>query len=168
MLPDAAADKPVSLLPLGYVDFSLAGNEADFSDRDGAGGTPSISVGNAPIKGLLQPDAIASFAVGGTTYFVTANEGDSRDTTKANREHSASDAHHHRRDGHHGKRVDGDVRRYRPARLLHSLGVRLGVHGAQHTRRRADAQQRSLVGRGWQARGEAERVHVARMRRELG
>lgn len=77
-LTDAAADKPVSLLPLGFVDFSLAGNEADFSDRDGAGNTPSISVGNSPIKGLLQPDAIASFAVGGTTYFVIANEGDSR------------------------------------------------------------------------------------------
>ena len=66
------------ILPLGYVDFSLPGNEADFSDRDGPGGTASISVGNAPIKGLLQPDAIASFEVGGVTYFITANEGDSR------------------------------------------------------------------------------------------
>ena len=77
-LTDPSADKPVSLLPLGYVDFSLPGNEADFSDRDGPGGSPSISIGNAPIKSLLQPDAIASFEVGGVTYFVTANEGDSR------------------------------------------------------------------------------------------
>lgn len=77
-LTDASADKPVSLLPLGYVDFSLSGNEADFSDRDGPGGSASISVGNAPIKSLLQPDAIASFEVGGVTYFITANEGDSR------------------------------------------------------------------------------------------
>ncbi|BBF93624.1 ExeM/NucH family extracellular endonuclease [Blastochloris tepida] len=77
-LADAAADKPVSILPLGYVDFSLPGNEADFSDRDGAGNTASISVGNDPVKGLLQPDAIASFEIGGVTYFITANEGDSR------------------------------------------------------------------------------------------
>ncbi len=77
-LTDASADRPVSLLPLGYVDFSLPGNEADFSDRDGAGNSASISVGNSPIKGLLQPDAIASFDVGGVTYFITANEGDSR------------------------------------------------------------------------------------------
>ena len=77
-LTNAGANAPISLLPLGFVDFSLLGNEADFSDRDGAGGTASISVGNSPIKSLLQPDAIASFAVGGTTYFVTANEGDSR------------------------------------------------------------------------------------------
>jgi len=77
-LTDTGADKPVSILPLGYVDFSLAGNEGDFSDRDGEGGSASISVGNAPVKGLLQPDAIASFEVAGTTYFVTANEGDTR------------------------------------------------------------------------------------------
>ncbi|MEP9349082.1 ExeM/NucH family extracellular endonuclease [Xanthobacter sp. KR7-225] len=77
-LTDAAADKPVSILPAGYVDFSLAGNEADFSDRDGASNGKSISVGNAPVNGLLQPDAIASFEIDGTTYFITANEGDTR------------------------------------------------------------------------------------------
>ncbi len=77
-LTDAGADRPVSILPLGFVDFSLPGNEADFSDRDGPGGAASISVGNAPIKGLLQPDAIATFEVGGESYFITANEGDSR------------------------------------------------------------------------------------------
>ena len=77
-LTNAAADRPISLLPLGFIDFSLAGNEADFSDRDGPGNTTSISVGNSPIKSLLQPDAIASYQVGGLTYFITANEGDSR------------------------------------------------------------------------------------------
>ena len=83
-LTNASADRPVSILPLGFVDFSLPGNEADFSDRDGAGNAPSISVGNSPVKSLLQPDAIASFAVGGLTYFVTANEGDSRIATTSN------------------------------------------------------------------------------------
>ena len=77
-LTDPAADRPLSILPAGAVDFSLPGNEADFSDRDGPDGTASISIGNAPIKGLLQPDAIASFEVDGATYFITANEGDSR------------------------------------------------------------------------------------------
>lgn len=77
-LTDTGADKPVSILPAGYVDFSLAGNEADFSDRDGGGNAKSISVGNAPVKGLLQPDAIASFEIDGATYFITANEGDTR------------------------------------------------------------------------------------------
>lgn len=77
-LTDTNADRPVSILPMGSVDFSLPGNEGDFSDRDGPGGTASISIGNAPVHGLLQPDAIATFQVGGETYFITANEGDSR------------------------------------------------------------------------------------------
>ncbi|MFG1464192.1 choice-of-anchor I family protein [Xanthobacter sp. DSM 24535] len=67
-----------SILPLGYVDFSLPGNAGDFSDRDGAGNSGAISIGNDPIRGMLMPDAIATFTVGGVTYFVTANEGDSR------------------------------------------------------------------------------------------
>ena len=67
-LTNTAADRPVSILPPGFVDFSLPGNEGDFSDRDGAGNSASISVGNAPVKSLLQPDAIASFEVGGDTY----------------------------------------------------------------------------------------------------
>jgi hypothetical protein len=60
------------------VDFSLPGNEADFSDRDGAANAPSISVGNSPIKGLLAARRHRQLRVGGATYFVTANEGDSR------------------------------------------------------------------------------------------
>lgn len=34
---------------------------------------------NQPIFGLYQPDAIASFAIRGKTYYITANEGDDRD-----------------------------------------------------------------------------------------
>ena len=77
-LTNPTADRPVSILPAGFVDFSLTGNEGDFSDRDGPSNSTSISVGNSPVKSLLQPDAIASFEVGGQTYFITANEGDSR------------------------------------------------------------------------------------------
>lgn len=77
---DVSGKTPVlkSILPLGYVDFSLPGNAGDFSDRDGPGNSGAISIGNDPIRGMLMPDAIATFTVGGVTYFVTANEGDSR------------------------------------------------------------------------------------------
>ena len=54
-LTDPSADRPISILPAGAVDFSLPGNEADFSDRDGAGGTASISVGNSPVKACCSP-----------------------------------------------------------------------------------------------------------------
>ncbi|WP_244475643.1 ExeM/NucH family extracellular endonuclease [Methylobacterium sp. Leaf466] len=73
---------PIAIQPLGSVDRSLPGNAFDASDRDGPGGDPAVTVATTPtatpIYGLLQPDAIASYAVGGTTYFVTANEGDQR------------------------------------------------------------------------------------------
>jgi len=49
-------------------------NPLDSSDQDGG-----IKFLNWPVEGLFQPDAIASFAVGGQNYLVTANEGDSRD-----------------------------------------------------------------------------------------
>ncbi|WP_035726294.1 choice-of-anchor I family protein [Bradyrhizobium murdochi] len=71
-LTDAAATKPLAILPLGGVDRNLAGNAFDGADRGG------INLQNADVIGLLQPDAIASFEVGGVTYFVTANEGDAR------------------------------------------------------------------------------------------
>ncbi|MDE8652113.1 choice-of-anchor I family protein [Novosphingobium album (ex Liu et al. 2023)] len=72
-LTDASADRPIAIQPLGTVDRSLAGNALDTSDRDGG-----IDIHTAPVFGLLQPDAIASFTIGGATYFVTANEGDAR------------------------------------------------------------------------------------------
>jgi 2',3'-cyclic-nucleotide 2'-phosphodiesterase (5'-nucleotidase family) len=85
---DISGTTPVleRLIPLGYVDHNIAGNEADYSDRDdpnvsGAGSNGSgqeINLHLAPIKGLLMPDAISSWVSGGITYFVTANEGDAR------------------------------------------------------------------------------------------
>ena len=73
---------PIAIQPLGSVNHALAGNEFDASDRDGAGGGPAIRIAttpaNAPIYGLLQPDAVASFSAGGASYFVTVNEGDQR------------------------------------------------------------------------------------------
>jgi 2',3'-cyclic-nucleotide 2'-phosphodiesterase / 3'-nucleotidase / 5'-nucleotidase len=49
-------------------------NALDVSDRDGG-----INIRNWSIKGMYQPDAIASFEINGQTYLITANEGDARD-----------------------------------------------------------------------------------------
>lgn len=46
----------------------------DASDRDNV-----INIRNWPLRGMYQPDAIASFTAGGERYLVTANEGDARD-----------------------------------------------------------------------------------------
>jgi hypothetical protein len=59
--------------PLGTKDHSLAGNELDASDDDGA-----INIKSWPVKGFYSPDTIASYTVGGLTYIVSANEGDTR------------------------------------------------------------------------------------------
>jgi len=72
-LSDLARPRLRTLLPFGTKDHSLPGNELDASDRDSA-----ITIRNWPVKGLYQPDAIASYRVGGQTYYVTANEGDDR------------------------------------------------------------------------------------------
>ncbi len=62
------------ILPLGYKDHMQPGSGLDASDRDNA-----AFIGNWPVLGMYQPDAIAAYAVEGRTYLVTANEGDARD-----------------------------------------------------------------------------------------
>ena len=69
------------ILPLGLKDFSLPGNEIDPGDRDGA-----IQLRNVAVKGLYQPDSIASYSHRGRTYLVMANEGDARDNGDADGE----------------------------------------------------------------------------------
>ncbi len=74
---DIATATFTSIVPLGKKDFSPL--RVDFSDRDGPGAAALINptVGN-PVFGLYMPDAIASYAVGGQTYYVASNEGDDR------------------------------------------------------------------------------------------
>lgn len=72
-LRDLANPSVTRLLPLGLKDHSLIGNELDASDRDGR-----INIRSWPVKGMFQPDAIASYLFNGKTYYVTANEGDDR------------------------------------------------------------------------------------------
>ncbi|WP_372964706.1 choice-of-anchor I family protein [Marinobacter sp.] len=64
----------LEVLPLGFKDHQMPGNELDVSNKDGG-----INLRNWPVKGMYLPDAIASYGYNGKTYYITANEGDSRD-----------------------------------------------------------------------------------------
>ena len=59
---------------LGLQDHSLVENTIDASDK-----TDFVFNANWNVKGMYMPDAIASYEVNGTTYIVTANEGDARE-----------------------------------------------------------------------------------------
>ena len=59
-------------IQLGIIETS--GNGLDASDRDA-----KINIRQWPVKGMYLPDAIASYKVGGKTFFITANEGDARE-----------------------------------------------------------------------------------------
>ena len=71
---DLAAGEITAIVPLGFKDHSIIGNELDASNRDSG-----INIRNWPVKGMYMPDAIASYGYNGKTYYITANEGDSRD-----------------------------------------------------------------------------------------
>jgi hypothetical protein len=79
---DIPSAEIVDVSGLGFKDFSIEGNELDTSDAD-AGDADAISLQNWPVKGMYQPDAIATYEVAGTRYVLTANEGDSRDFEEA-------------------------------------------------------------------------------------
>jgi hypothetical protein len=62
------------LFALGFKNHQRPGRGLDASDRDSA-----INIANWPVKGMYQPDGIASYRYRGETFLVTANEGDARD-----------------------------------------------------------------------------------------
>lgn len=70
---DLEASTLLDLLPLGVIDHSQPGNEID-ADDNGVIELRSFD----DLVGLRMPDAITAFAIGGATYFATANEGDGR------------------------------------------------------------------------------------------
>lgn len=78
---DISTATVTELVGLGTKDHALPGNGLDASDRDGipVANAGRINIQNWPVRGLYLPDAIASYKVGGETYLVLANEGDSRD-----------------------------------------------------------------------------------------
>lgn len=61
---------------LGTKDVSLPGNGMDISDNNG-----QVLIANWPIQAFYMPDAVANYTIGGTTYLVTANEGDEKEYT---------------------------------------------------------------------------------------
>lgn len=71
---DIAAGEITAIVPLGFKDHSIIGNELDASNDDSG-----INIRNWPVKGMYMPDAISSYGYNGKTYYLTANEGDSRD-----------------------------------------------------------------------------------------
>lgn len=76
---DLTTKKIVRIMGLGYKDHSQAGRGLDPSDQDSASNS-GININNWPVKGMFQPDAIATFVDdSGSEYFVTANEGDARE-----------------------------------------------------------------------------------------
>ena len=70
---DLATNRTVAVVGLGSKDHSLPGNEIDPRDNG------TISFVNVPVRGLYMPDSMATYAVGGQTYVVMANEGDFRE-----------------------------------------------------------------------------------------
>ncbi len=74
---DIAAEKIADVFPLGYVDHSKSGFGLDVKKDE------KVKIKNYPIRGLRQPDGLASFAVGGKTLVLTANEGASVNDYKA-------------------------------------------------------------------------------------
>lgn len=78
------------LVGLGFKDHSLPGNRLDASDNETNGPSNArkgvINIANWPVFGMYLPDGIASYQVGGQTYLVMANEGDTRDWPGFNEE----------------------------------------------------------------------------------
>lgn len=70
-----------SIQPLGLKNHNTVGNGLDANDQNGG-----INIQPWPVFGMYQPDAIVPFTVGSQTYYITANEGDSRAYTGFNEE----------------------------------------------------------------------------------
>ncbi|MEQ9465816.1 MAG: choice-of-anchor I family protein [Ekhidna sp.] len=74
---DIASATVTDIIPLGFKDYTLVGNEIDPSNADG--GVFFRTGVSFPLYGVYQPDAIAAFNIGGVDYVITANEGDARE-----------------------------------------------------------------------------------------
>ncbi|TCM68790.1 hypothetical protein EC844_104166 [Acinetobacter calcoaceticus] len=89
---DIVAKKVTDIIPLGYKDHGLKDNALDVSDRDLDGKNGKINIQAwSGLMGMYQPDAIAQYQSEGTTYLVTANEGDSREWLKDDKAYFAGD-----------------------------------------------------------------------------
>eukprot|EP00752_Nemacystus_decipiens_P018831 g16887.t1 len=71
---DLATDTVTDIIGLGFKDYSIPGNEIDASNEDGG-----ANIRNWPVFGTYMPDGADAFTFNGSTYIVTANEGDGRE-----------------------------------------------------------------------------------------
>lgn len=71
---DLATDSVSRIVGLGYKDYSIPGNELDASNKDDA-----VNIRTWPVFGVYMPDGITTYESNGTTYLITANEGDGRE-----------------------------------------------------------------------------------------
>jgi len=71
---DIELAKVISINSFGTKKFNKRRNALDYTNEDDA-----INIVPAPLFGMYQPDAVASFTYYGDTFIVTANEGDARD-----------------------------------------------------------------------------------------
>src|SRR5690606_3387026 len=103
---DIASASVTDILPLGFKNHGLAGNGLDVSDTDGKADIKTWS----GLRGLYLPDAMAAFDVDGSTYLITANEGDARAWGEGNDDYWAGDA------------SKGFVEEFRVKHLVHKDG----------------------------------------------
>lgn len=71
---DIASATVTGLKGMGFKNHNLPGNGLDASDR-----SAGVEIKQWPVYGMFLPDAVDSYTVNGNTYYVTVNEGDSRD-----------------------------------------------------------------------------------------
>jgi len=71
---DIASATITDVFGLGYKKHQQKRNAFDASNKDDA-----INIKTWPTKGMYQPDAIATYQRGNSTFILSANEGDSRD-----------------------------------------------------------------------------------------
>jgi hypothetical protein len=75
---DLATNRIERIFAMGYKNHGLASNSLAPSDKVSAT-SPFALKSYANLFGINMPDGIATFSVNGTSYFITANEGDDRD-----------------------------------------------------------------------------------------
>ena len=108
---DIATATVTDILPLGFKDHSVDGNGMDTSDDDGVINIDTFG----GVRGLYLPDAMAAYDVEGTTYLVTANEGDARAWGEDNDAYWAGDVSQ-------DDAYQGFVEEFRVKHLVHSDG----------------------------------------------
>ncbi|MCC4308958.1 choice-of-anchor I family protein [Alcanivorax marinus] len=110
---DIASATVTDILPLGEKDLSLDGNGIDASDEDGAINIRTFD----GVVGLYQPDAIHAYSAGGSTWLVTANEGDARAWGEDNDAYWGTEG-----SGCAGDPNQGFVEEFRVKHLVHASG----------------------------------------------